>query len=499
VALTSLSQPPSLWELSALGGNARRLSDDGTSPAVSPDGKEIAFVAGKNLREEVWLMAADGGQPRRLLGEEGDIFGTLAWSPDSSKIAYTRGKFSYAFGVKGGIEFADVRTRHVSNLLQINTTRWFAGLDGPLTWASDGHLVYSLSEPPPRQLDSNLWSVALDQKGQPIGTPVRLTNDVGSASSITASADGKRVVYVKGSPQPDVYVARVEGRAAVAISEPQRLTLDDRQDLPFDWTSDGKEVIFISDRTGTFNIYKQALDQTVPELLVGEKWSTISPRLSPDGTQLLYLVYPSWSEGSSAKTQPGSDSMISMMRIPIAGGAPQQVLQASWINNHQCARAPGKMCVYTSVGAGVLTFFSFDPLTGKGAQIYQIKDDFPQHYNWSLSPDGTSLAISKGKWIIAEPRIHLVSTAGGPERWLTIHGWPGVASLDWAADGKSLWAATVGQEENGLLQIDLQGHAHLVWRPKKMNVGWAIPSRDGRYLALHVGSGSANVWMVERP
>ena len=74
-----------------------------------------------------------------------------------------------------------------------------------------------------------------------------------------------------------------------------------------------------------------------------------------------------------------------------------------------------------------------------------------------------------------------------------------MASLDWAADGKSLWAATVGQEENGLLRIDLQGHAHLVWRPRKMNVGWAIPSRDGRYLALHVGSGSANVWMVERP
>jgi hypothetical protein len=32
-----------------------------------------------------------------------------------------------------------------------------------------------------------------------------------------------------------------------------------------------------------------------------------------------------------------------------------------------------------------------------------------------------------------------------------------------------------------------------------MSVGWAIPSRDGRYLALLVGSGSANVWMVERP
>jgi hypothetical protein len=30
-----------------------------------------------------------------------------------------------------------------------------------------------------------------------------------------------------------------------------------------------------------------------------------------------------------------------------------------------------------------------------------------------------------------------------------------------------------------------------------MTMGWAIPSRDGRYLALRVGSGSANVSMLE--
>jgi hypothetical protein len=57
----------------------------------------------------------------------------------------------------------------------------------------------------------------------------------------------------------------------------------------------------------------------------------------------------------------------------------------------------------------------------------------------------------------------------------------------------------VGDEENSLLHIDLEGRARLVWRPRKKRVGWAIPSRDRRHLALLVGSGSANVWMVERP
>jgi len=30
-----------------------------------------------------------------------------------------------------------------------------------------------------------------------------------------------------------------------------------------------------------------------------------------------------------------------------------------------------------------------------------------------------------------------------------------------------------------------------------MVVGWAIPSPDGRYLALHLASGDSNVWMIE--
>jgi hypothetical protein len=62
-----------------------------------------------------------------------------------------------------------------------------------------------------------------------------------------------------------------------------------------------------------------------------------------------------------------------------------------------------------------------------------------------------------------------------------------------------LWAASIGEEENALLSIDLQGRVRPVWRPKKNSVGWAIPSRDGRYLALHVGSNTANAWMVEQP
>ena len=487
-ALDGPDQDSSLWEISTLGGNARKLADEGRLPEVSPDGKEIAFITGKRMNESVWLMGVDGTQPRKLVGEEGDFFGAVAWSPDGTQIAYTRGRFSYAYGVKGMIELVDPRDGHVSSLLPVNGMGWFASLNGPLAWAADGHLIYSLSEPPPRQLDSNLWALNLDQQGKISGAPLRLTNDAGSVLSISTSVDGKRMAYLKGVPQPDVYVARLEGHEITG--EPQRLTLDDRQDIPFDWTPDGKAVLFISDRSGIFSLYRQAIDQTVPELLVGGDRPVMIPRLSPDGTQLLYLVYPNWS---------GTFSSTSLMRMPLAGGPRQQIFEGRWISNQQCARAPATLCVYSVVSDGQLTWFSFDPLKGNGSQIYQMKDALPQAYNWTLSPDGTTLAIAKGKQSGDEPGIRLVSLNTSSEEWVPVRGWPGVASIDWAADSKSLWAASVGEEENALLNVDLQGHVRVVWRPRKMNVGWAIPSRDGRYLALHVGSSSANVWMVERP
>jgi DNA-binding winged helix-turn-helix (wHTH) protein/Tol biopolymer transport system component len=489
VALNSSGSQSSLWEISALGGSARKLIDDGRSPAVSPDGREIAFLAGKRLREELWVVGADGSQPHKLVGHEGDMFGAVAWSPDGTRIACTRASIAYGYGAKGVIEIVDVNGQQASNIvLPVTSVLSLAGLDGPLAWSSDGRLIYSLSEPRPRQLDSNLWSVALDHQSKPILPSLRLTNDPGAVLSVNTSGDNRRIVYLKGIPQPDVYVAKLQG--SIIVGEPQRLTLDDRQDLPFDWTSDSKAVIYMSDRSGTFRIYKQAADEAVPDVLVAGNKPVAQPRLSPDGTQLLYVIYPNWGEKASA---------VPLMRVPIAGGTPQEVVKAAWITNHQCSREPSSVCIYSMMSEGQLTFFTFDPFQGQGSQLLQIKDDIPQLYNWSLSPNGTTLAIAKGKWADEEPRIHLVPVKGGPDRWLTISGWPGIASLDWTADSKALWATSVREEGNALLHIDLEGHARSVWRPRKMTVGWAIPSRDGRSLALLVSSGSANVWMAERP
>src|SRR5581483_3169162 len=73
LALGGENGQSSLWELSALGGSARKLVDDACCSAVSPNGREVAFVAGKALRERVWVTGVDGTPAHELVGEDGDL------------------------------------------------------------------------------------------------------------------------------------------------------------------------------------------------------------------------------------------------------------------------------------------------------------------------------------------------------------------------------------------------------------------------------------------
>src|SRR5205085_7975720 len=58
-----------LWSVPRSGGSATRLTSGAgleTAPIFSPDGKHIAFTADYDGNLDVYVMSADGGQPRRL-------------------------------------------------------------------------------------------------------------------------------------------------------------------------------------------------------------------------------------------------------------------------------------------------------------------------------------------------------------------------------------------------------------------------------------------------
>jgi TolB protein len=80
-----------IYVMDADGGNVKLIQENGFDPAWSPDGKQIAFVSGRNgAGFHLYSMKADGSDVTELTTNDNPIgFAYPAWSPDGKKIAYT--------------------------------------------------------------------------------------------------------------------------------------------------------------------------------------------------------------------------------------------------------------------------------------------------------------------------------------------------------------------------------------------------------------------------
>src|SRR5205814_9315334 len=79
-----------IWAISILGGSPRKLRDDAGRASVSPSGTQIAYIGGRS-QSEIWIMGADGENPRKLLqAAPGDRFLQVQWSPAGNRIAYIK-------------------------------------------------------------------------------------------------------------------------------------------------------------------------------------------------------------------------------------------------------------------------------------------------------------------------------------------------------------------------------------------------------------------------
>src|SRR5690349_10776061 len=78
-----------LWSVPREGGDARQLTTGGHegAPVFSPDGKWIAFTGQYDGNVDVFVMPADGGEPKRLTWHPGADIAT-GWTPDGKKVLF---------------------------------------------------------------------------------------------------------------------------------------------------------------------------------------------------------------------------------------------------------------------------------------------------------------------------------------------------------------------------------------------------------------------------
>ena len=368
---------------------------------------------------------------------------------------------------------------------------------GAIAWLNSGRLIYTLGEAEPNQDDSNPWWVQLDARtGRPSSPPVRIGSDHGDVAEISVTTDGKRMALLRSSYQSDVYLAELQDQGK-RLSAPRRFTLDDRSDFPSAWTADSQTVLFASDRDGRYHIFKQPINETQPELLVGGNDDLGAPRLTPDGLSVLYLIWP---------LDPSANRRL--MRVPIAGGPSQFILEGAGIFDPQCARLPSTICIYGQMEprSEDFRFFTFDPAGTKRTEIVAArikKEDADSKTWWSVSPDGRYLVNSRSQnpYRYKDAAVRIVNLVDGTQRYITVPGAGLLQGMAWAVDSKSVWVGayidrSARGTHSGVFNVALTGNVNVAFKGTLTTL-LPVPSPDGRRLALWALTCSSNMWLLE--
>jgi serine/threonine protein kinase/Tol biopolymer transport system component len=373
-----------IWALTLLGeATPRLLYRRAAYPAISPDGRSIAFVSWTGLFDrpgELLIGGMHGEAPRKLaaIGADEGISGPV-WSPDSRWIAYVR-KSNTTKGPSAAIEVRPAAGGPAKTILSESTLPESIMVELPfpfqasLIWSPDWRLLFSAGSGqvltwPPRGRFS-IWSIPIEpRKAEPAGKLERVTQWSDSFSySLTVSADGKRLSYLKMYGWDDMYLGEL-GPGGTSMKPPRRFTFDRQGSSPQEWTRDSQAILFASTRNGRYEIFKQGLHDSVAETVVQGPEDYYNTGLSPDGSWLLYV--------ERARTTPGvAASPERLMRRPVAGGSPELVLEqpAGITLRYLCPQNPSAGCVLAQDEGRDIVFYRLELIRGKGERLGAIEE-----------------------------------------------------------------------------------------------------------------------------
>jgi Tol biopolymer transport system component/DNA-binding winged helix-turn-helix (wHTH) protein len=485
-------QPPSVWLIPVTGEPMRKIRDNAYAWTVSRDGLWVAFGANldKLYYHELWVMRPDGTDAHKVFDADKDAaYGGAEFSPDGRRLAYVN--------VHQSLEQAEVTFESRSLTGGPATTALVVKYPYDVedwSWSPDGRMIYSLVD----EIENTctFWLLRLDPRtGEPIEKPKPLTNWSGFYMDHPSfSADGKHLTFLRSSLQSTLYLADLRAGGA-PLSAPVHLTMNEGQNDFIGWAPDNKTVVFVSDRSGHPEFFRQSAGED-SAVRITSTFENLSRdyHTSPDGAWILYFAYPH--EG-------GTSQPVNLMRVPLAGGIPNLVLSSS------VARHPATLCVIAEAVADHthLVFTEVDLLRGRGRELarFEIKTTPDVQYTWDVSPDGTRIAILKQ----SEATIALLSLVGNSSQAVVAKASLNLYSLDWSADGQGLFVSALAKGGATLLHLDLNGNTQILWYSKGgirepgdvFRSGTlaprAVPSPDGRYLAIQGQSVNSNIWMME--
>ena len=405
-----MASSTSIWRIGALGGQPRKVLNQARAPAISPDGRSIAWFAPEPDGFFSLVLSALDGSGRRVFAENVQPVvevSPAAWSSDGSRVAYTSGGLFAPRNVFV-VEVADGSSRQV--------TRFTRSQEGPNTvaWLPDNrHLVVSYSASTRAQGASDLG--VLDSA---TGSITRFTTNVAQGfNTPSLSTDGSRMLVSANSPQREVWRvpfgpdAQDNGRAAVRLVD---AALDPMWTFV---TRDGKTLLFNNALVGSRNLWTMPLDgSSRPRQITSMAGDAIThASLSPDGTHVAFASSATGNSDVWVQNVDGSDLR------QLTNDAPAEAWPV-WSPD-------GQWIMFASLREGTWETRQIRPAGGPSERVV---DGFFRG-DWVTKADGS------GTWIVSSMQGGGLRLLDGERRTVVWQDWqPGNAMPIFSPDRKSV-------------------------------------------------------------
>ncbi len=466
-------------------------------PRFSPDGSEIAFTSDAGGGDNIWIMAADGSDPRQLTKEDFRLLNNPYWSPDGEYIV-ARKHFTttrslgtgeiwmYHRNGGGGVQVIEKPSEQHQKEL------------GEPAFSPDGRYIYYSFDRTP----GSTFIYAQDSNG--IVYEIRRHDlETGKTESFVAGAGGS----VRATPSPDgkylAFVRRIRGVSSLFLKN-----LDTGGEFPIygdleedlqevwgvhglypnmDWTPDSKSVVFWDD-----GIFKRvdidsrdvtdiqfSIDDTrtvyaapFPTIDVAPAtFTTTMPRnaaVSPDGSQVVFET----------------GGLLYIKALP--NGEPRRLTRDNGgdVEHSPSWSRDGRTIAF--VGWSDANLGTIRTVRASGGRSSKVTTTPGHFYGPRFSPDGDSIVFEarSGGYLTSpeysiETGVFIVDADGGQARHITSTG----HEPQFGVRSDRLYVRRSGDGNmRELVSIDLNGEAPRVHARGEYLRRFAV-SPDDRFLA----------------
>lgn len=478
------------------GGNATQLTKDigwQMQPTFSPDGKHIAYTSDEGGGDNIWVMNADGSEPRAVTNETFRLLNSPAWSPDGEFIV-ARKHFTASRSLGAG-EIWQYHKTGGNGIMLTERANDQKDLGEP-AFSPDGTYIYFSQDDTPGKTfhyskDSESGIYVIKRFERETGKWEVVLDGAGGAIRPTPSPDGKYLAYIRRVDfQSTLFLYDLTSGEHIKLYDALDRDMQETWAIhgvypTLSWTPDNKALVFwaggeikklnIADKqasTIAFNVTTSKQIQTavrVKQDLDNDQFNTKMLRfiqVSPDGNQAVFtaLGHLYITDVANPKPRRLTKQSTDFEYYPQFSRDGKELVYVSWNDN----------------GQGAVNIVNL-----RNGRISKLTGEPGKYVEPVFSPDGKTVIYRKTGAGSLLPRqwslntgLYKISSKGGTPELISRNG----RAPMFGADNNAVYAMDYGSTPS-LIRIDLTKHTQQTLYTAKFGTEFKL-SPDGKYLAF---------------